>query len=182
MKSEDLSSSFLEPKSPFKATGTPGRSSKLHSDLEQIVSLAAVSTGCETAIVKRLHEEQFILEASFGTPNESDPSLIALNRHTIEADSLLAFEDLLQEPKWNLSKAQIPGPSARRYGGAPVKDAQDQTIGILAVFSSEPGPFTAEQRQSLLHLATLASRLFASAELEIRLSKTDAELVQTRKE
>ncbi len=182
MKSEGQSNSFLEPPTRFSATDEKGGQTRLQSDLDQIVSLAALSTSSESAIVKRLHGDQFILEASFGSPFENANGLVALHRHVMESRNLVAMADLATEPSWGSLIQDNSSESPRRYGGVPIENDRGEILGLLAVLSPEAHAFTAEHRQSLLHLASLASRLFFVTEQEEQLAKTSAELKQTRKD
>ena len=180
MKSIDHSKSFLESQAPFcPPKGTESRPKALE-ELDQLASLASLSTNASSAVLMRLQDDQFILEAAYGRPPEIQTTYSALYRYTAEKRALVIIEDLTLDLDWaNHSLASEPdGP--RRYAGTSIIDEGGNVLGILAVHDPKPGPFSAESRQSLMHLTSLANRIFLAARVEVKLHATEAELDHAR--
>ena len=180
MKSIDHSKSFLESQAPFCPPNGNGSRPKALAELDQLVALASLTTNTSTAVLMRLQEDQFILEAAFGHPPENQTVYSALYRHTMEKRSLVTFEDLSKDPDWTSHPLASDKNVLRRYGGTTIIDNDGSILGILAVHDREPGILSAESRQSLLHLSSLASRIFEAARMEVKLNATEAELEHAR--
>jgi two-component system sensor histidine kinase/response regulator len=180
MKSIDHSKSFLESQAPFCPPNGNGSRPKALAELDQLVALASLATNTSGAVLMRLQDDQFVLEAAFGRPPENQTAYSALYRHTMERRALVTFDDLTLDPDWKSHPLASESNGLRRYGGTPIIDSEGSTLGILAVHDPEPGIFSAESRQSLLHLSSLASRVFEAARMEVKLNATEAELDHAR--
>ena len=180
MKADDHSTSFLESQTPFKPKEGTGTRRNAISELDQIVSLASLSTSSQSAIILSLQENQFVLEAAFGTPPATESAQIALYRHVTESKALVTIKDLASEPEWNSEKMPQQRNTFRRFAGKSIVDDQGTVLGIIAVHDPKPNEFSAENRQSLLHLASIAGRAFTSTSIGEKLERTEAELAYTR--
>ena len=180
MKSIDHSKSFLESQAPFCPPNGNKSRPKALAELDQLVALASLATNTGTAVLIRLQDDQFVQEAAYGRPPENQSDYSALYRHTMEKQALVTFDDLTLDPDWKSHPLARESNGLRRYGGTTITDSEGLTLGILAVHDPEPGNFSAESRQSLLHLSSLASRVFEAARMEVKLNATEAELDHAR--
>ncbi|MCS1407998.1 MAG: Signal transduction histidine-protein kinase BarA [Verrucomicrobia subdivision 3 bacterium] len=176
MKSSEKSRRFLEEKRPFKVTESALSPTVALSALDQIAALATLSTNTSTAFVKTLDDDQLILCVRVGDSLQKAVANNTLCFHTLEQRQMLTFHNLTELPEWS-NHPLVTGPEAiKSYAGVPLLNGHGQPIGVLAVMDQAAKEFSAEQRQSLMTLSSLAVRIIESTKKTDTLSRTEREL------
>lgn len=180
MKPANQSKRFLERRNLFSATQETSPGPSRLSDLDRIASLACFATNSTTASIIVVNGDQVSIEASVGEQDATIASATPLYRHAIERRTLTTIEDLQNDSKWHQHPLANGTRSQRRFGATPIENEEGDIVGLIAVHAPAPDPFAAEHRESLLHLATLASQSISRNETKRQLAQTEAELERTR--
>ncbi|RAK56432.1 ATP-binding protein [Phenylobacterium deserti] len=128
----------------------PGRA------FQDIVSLAAETTGCPLALFSVIDRDRQHFKAKVGTDlceNHRDAAFCA---HTILEPGVLWVQDLLLDPRFSDSILVTGEPWLRFYAGAPVT-VDGENVGALAIVDVQPRAFDAREARRLERLAGMAA-------------------------
>ncbi|MDQ7249970.1 helix-turn-helix domain-containing protein [Dongia sedimenti] len=135
---------------------------------DRLTWLAGRSLRAPVALLSLLSAQRQWFKSRVGLELTETPRSWAFCNHTILQKGVFSVDDLAKPP-FDTNPAVAGAPHFRFYAGAPVTDADGFAVGSLCVIDYEPRRLEADDEQTLLALAALASD-------EVRLRTTDRQL------
>jgi excisionase family DNA binding protein len=136
---------------------------------DRLTWLASRSLKMPVALLTLLTTSRQWFKSRVGLDMTETPRSWSFCNHTILQKGVFIVGDLAGSAQFDANPAVIGDPHFRFYAGAPVIDPDGFAVGALCVIDYEPRKLDAEQEQTLLALAALASD-------EIRLRATNRQL------
>ena len=136
---------------------------------DRLTWLASRSLHAPVALLTLLSAQRQWFKSRVGLEMTETPRGWAFCNHTILQKGVFTVADLAQQAPFDANPAVAGDPHFRFYAGAPVTDADGFAVGTLCVIDYAPRQLEAEDEQTLLTLASLASD-------QIRLRATDRQL------
>jgi CheY-like chemotaxis protein len=128
---------------------------------DAIARLLQTQTGCPITLVGLVEADRLWLKASVGCPTPHLPRLTSFCDHTIRSDDVLEVPDCALDPRFAANPWVTGDSRVRFYAGAPLH-VDGHRVGSICAIDRVPRRLSAEQRQALVDLATLASALLAA--------------------
>ncbi len=144
--------------------GTPPEDS-----FDRLTWLAARSLDAPIALLTLLTPTQQWFKSRYGLDLAETPRDWAFCNHTILQQGIMVAENLATDQRFADNPAVLGELGFRFYAGCPVIDPDGFTLGSLCVIDTRPRKLDDTQKQTLAHLAALASD-------EIKLRATDRQL------
>jgi excisionase family DNA binding protein len=136
---------------------------------DRLTWLASRSLQTPVALLSLLSAQRQWFKSRVGLEMTETPRSWSFCNHTILQRGVFTVEDLAAKAPFDTNPAVAESPHFRFYAGAPVTDADGFPVGSLCVIDYEPRRLGAEEEQTLLALAALASD-------QVRLRATDRQL------
>jgi len=127
---------------------------------DDLVCLAARSSGTPMAALSLVDEERVWIKASFGLDAAHLPRSIGLCAHAIlQPDRTLLVADASADTRFVRNPLVTGDPHLRSYAGVPLVTAKGHAVGVLCVLDVRPRTFTADELDALHRLGRQAIAL-----------------------
>lgn len=136
---------------------------------DRLTWLASRALKMPVALLTLLTAKRQWFKSRVGLEMTETPRGWSFCNHTILQRGVFAVDNLAGKAPFDANPAVAGDPNFRFYAGAPVIDSEGFALGALCVMDYEPRTLDAEQQQTLLALAALASD-------EIRFRATNRQL------
>lgn len=136
---------------------------------DRLTWLASRSLKMPIALLTLLTTSRQWFKSRIGLEMTETPRSWSFCNYTILQKGVFAVDDLADKIPFDTNPAVVGDPHFRFYAGAPVIDPDGFAVGALCVIDYQPRTLDAEQEQTLLALAGLASD-------EVRLRATNRQL------
>lgn len=132
---------------------------------DALVTLTATRFDCPVSMLTLIDRNRQWVKARFGTEMEETSRDIAFCDHTIRSDTPLVVNDAMLDPRFANNPLVTDDPQIRFYAGAPIHIANASgrhAIGAICLIDDKPRQMTAEQAETLTHIATVIEALIAA--------------------
>lgn len=129
-------------------------------EFDALVQAAALVCGVPISLVSLVDDHRQWFKANLGLPGVTQtPREVAFCSHAIESNAVLEVNDATLDPRFFDNPLVRGDPRIRFYAGAPLQLSGGECIGTLCVIDLVPRQLDAAQRQVLVKLAAVATRL-----------------------
>ncbi|KQS05260.1 hypothetical protein ASG11_08340 [Sphingomonas sp. Leaf357] len=132
---------------------------------DALVALTATRFDCPVSMLTLIDRNRQWIKAKFGTDLEETSRDVAFCDHTIRGDAPLVVTDAALDPRFADNPLVVGDPQIRFYAGAPIHVAdggERHAIGAICLIDDKPREMTAEQAETLTHIATVIEALIAA--------------------
>src|SRR6266704_1272568 len=113
--------------------------------LDELTEFTAILSGADYSYIGWLDISRLWFKSRFGFVAADLPRSSSACQYTIEEGKPLIIHDAASDPRFPPSGIAVPGGKAcRSYAGLPLRTANQQIIGTLAILGRKPNLFTPE--------------------------------------
>lgn len=102
----------------------------------------------------------------------------SFSKHTVENGRGIVVADARTDPRFSQSALVTRGPCIRAVAGAVIKSKDDQAIGVISVFDTDPREFLVGEVEDLERLAGMIASHLQIQEVASKASKAERRLVE----
>jgi GAF domain len=124
-------------------------------EFDDVVKIASHICGVPLAKLTFVDSDQHSFKPRMDIEKSEAPQEDPFCAQTISSGNLLVVEDATADPRFADSPSVTGEPHIRFYAGAPLIDAEGNSLGALCVIDPEPRSLTDEQEKALEALARL---------------------------
>ncbi|CAM3998894.1 GAF domain-containing protein [Pedobacter westerhofensis] len=174
------------PDSALKGYDTVNRFLKMdiskEAELQQIVELAANICNAPIALITFMDDKTQHIKFKVGTNVGEVPSQDTFCQYTVAQKEFLIIPDASVDERVMNNPYVVQNPHVRFYAGSPLTTHDDDNIGTLCVYDTQPRILTAMQEKMLQRLARQVTRLLEfDASLQLLKEQYEYSLIQQTK-
>lgn len=144
------------------------------AEFDALTHLARKLVGCEMAAISLIDKHRQWFKSRSGIDAAETPREYAFCDHVVASDAMMCVNDATMDDRFSDNPLVTGAPNVRFYAGVPIgvrDEGHRIPIGSMCVIAAEPRELTAEQAESLRHLARLAEALFDARMQAVRSRK-----------
>ena len=135
-----------------------------NQNLIEIAELAKVICDTDGAFIHLINESQMQLVSNYGCPNQFLSEAKGLVESIQLSREILEIEDFSKNKSYNLNKRAI---ELKYYLGIPIKDINNEVIGVLSVAGRKSRKLSEANKKSLLVVSKSVLLLYEKKDLEL---------------
>jgi diguanylate cyclase (GGDEF)-like protein/PAS domain S-box-containing protein len=116
---------------------------------DDLVRLAAMICETPMAAISLVDDDRQWFKASVGLSVDETPRDVAFCAHALAEPDLLVVDDARTDERFCDNPMVTSGPEIRFYGGAPLRNEEDHTLGSLCVVDKVPRRLRPDQEEAL---------------------------------
>jgi PAS domain S-box-containing protein len=141
--------------------------------LDPVVQIAARMFDMPVSAVNMIGHDHVFFAASIGVEAVDMSRRVSFCAHAITQDEVMVVEDATRDPRFFDNPLVAADPNVRFYAGVPLRSPDGYPLGALCIIDTKPHPeFSAEDRQRLRELASMASDRLELRRMEFAAEKT----------